>query len=446
VLVIAFDLKSGRFYLHTLSAMSKQIVELPVEHLKLGLYVSQLDRPWIETPFLFQGFAVQDEQELAELRRLCRSVFVEVTATEAEELRKLSAKPGQSDGKARERPAAQHLSLHAIEKNLTALQGQVPVKDSVPLKAELTEAKTVHAQAKQAVSQMMDRLRRGRGLDVPQLESAVDSMVESVVRNRDAMGWLARMKDKDDYLYRHSLAASVWALAFGRHLGLDKDTLKALGIGAMLLDIGKTKLPTELLQKTAKPTAEEWLLIRAHVEHGLEFVRSIPKMDEQVIAMVGTHHERFDGEGYPRKLSGDAIPLIGRIAGIVDCYDAMTSERHYAKPKSTYDSVRELKRLGGTWFQSELVELFIQAVGVFPTGTLVELNTGEVGVVVGQNRFRRLRPEVMLILDAQKKLRADFVIADLQEQSGAVGDTPSVWITRGLEAGAYGIDPTEYFL
>jgi putative nucleotidyltransferase with HDIG domain len=422
--------------------MSKQIVELPVEHLKVGLYVSQLDRPWVETPFLFQGFEVQDEQELAELRRLCRLVYVEVTAEEAQELEALASRSRKSKAAA----PVRHLGLEEISKNLTARQSHVPVKDSVPLKAELVEAKTVHAQAKQAVAQMMERLRRGRGLDVPQLEAAVESMVESVVRNRDAMGWLARMKNKDDYLYRHSLAASVWALAFGRHLGLDKDTLKALGVGAMLLDIGKTKLPTELLQKTAKPTAEEWSLIRAHVEHGLEFVRSIAGMDEQVVAMVATHHERFDGAGYPRKLQGDAIPLIGRIAGIVDCYDAMTSERHYAKPKSTYDSVRELKKLGGTWFQSELVELFIQAVGVFPTGTLVELNTGEVGVVVGQNRFRRLRPEVMLILDAEKKLRKDFVIADLQEQAGTTGDTPSVWITRGLEPGAYGIDPTEYFL
>ena len=332
-------------------------------------------------------------------------------------------------------PAApvRHLDLQQLETNLSARQSQVPVKDSTPLKTELSAAKTVHAEAKAAVAQMMDRLRKGRGLDVPQLESAVESMVESVVRNRDALGWLARMKSKDDYLYRHSLAASVWALAFGRHLGLDKETLKAVGVGAMLLDIGKTKLPTELLQKTEKPTAEEWNLIRAHVDHGVQFVRSIPKHRRAGVAMIGTHHERFDGEGYPRKLKGDAIPLIGRIAGIVDCYDAMTSERHYAKPKSTYDSVRELKRLAGAWFQSELVELFIQAVGVFPTGTLVELNTGEVGVVVGQNRFRRLRPEVMLILDAQKNLRAEFVIADLQEQSGAAGDTPSIWITRGLE-------------
>ena len=430
--------------------MSKQIVELPVEHLKLGLYVSRLDRPWIETPFLFQGFAVSDDQELAELKRLCKRVYVEVSAEEAKALRELSAQPTDGAPKGMAQPAKRasvtHLAMEELSKNLTARVNLVPAKDSVPLKDELASARAVHAEAKQAVTQMMERLRRGRGLDVPQLENVVESMVESVARNRDAMGWLARMKSKDDYLYRHSLAASVWALAFGRHLGLDKETLKALGLGAMLLDIGKTKLPTELLRKTDRPTPDEWAQIRAHVDHGLEFVRSTPGMDEQVVMMVATHHERFDGEGYPQKLKADAIPLIGRIAGIVDCYDAMTSERHYAKPKSTYDSVRELKRLGGSWFQAELIELFIQAVGVFPTGTLVELNTGEVGVVTGQNRFRRLRPEVMLILDAQKQLRSDFVIADLQEQGGAAGETPSIWITRGLEPGAYGIDPTEYFL
>jgi hypothetical protein len=165
------------------------------------------------------------------------------------------------------------------------------------------------------------------------------------------------------------------------------------------------------------------------------------------LTMLATHHERLDGSGYPRKLSGDEIPLVGRIAGIVDSYDAMIAERPYARPKSAYDAVRELKRLGGVAFPTQLVELFIQAVGVFPTGTLVELNTGEVGVVTGQNRFRRLRPEVMLILDAQKEMRDEFATVDLltcDENAGS--KEPTLWIKRGLERGAYGIDPAEYFL
>ena len=142
-----------------------------------------------------------------------------------------------------------------------------------------------------------------------------------------------------------------------------------------------------------------------------------------------------------------ATSAPGRIAGIVDSYDAMTSERHYARAKSTYEAVRELKRLGNSWFQAELVELFIQAVGVFPAGTLVELSSGEVGVVIAQNRFRRLRPEVMLLLDAEKQVRSEFSIIDLQlyaEKNDA--GNPVLWITQGLEPGAYGLDPAEYFL
>jgi putative nucleotidyltransferase with HDIG domain len=275
----------------------------------------------------------------------------------------------------------------------------------------------------------------------------VGSMVDSVFRNRDAMGWLARMKSTDDYLYNHSLATSVWALAFGRHLGLDRDTLKTIGTGAMLLDVGKTRLSTQILRKPDKPTEREWQLIRQHVEQGLELLRATSGLDSRVLTMVATHHERLDGSGYPHGMKGDEIPLLGRIAGIVDGYDAMIAERCYAQPRSAYDAVRELKQLGGSAYPAQLVELFIQAVGVFPTGTLVELNTGEVGIVTGQNRFRRLRPEVMLILDAHKNVRTEFTTVDLltcEENSG--NNEPALWIRRGLERGAFGIDPAEYFL
>ncbi len=334
-----------------------------------------------------------------------------------------------------------------MSRNLSARLHTVPKKDPVLLKSELGAARTVYGEARETVTKIFDRLKRGGGLDVQLMESVVDSMVDSIFRNREAMSWLARMKVKDDYLYSHSLASSVWALAFGRHLGLDKDTLRSVGIGAMLMDIGKTRLPTELLHKTAKLDAADWTRLKQHVELGLALVEEDPRADECVKTMLRTHHERTDGSGYPHGLRGDSIPMVGRIGGIVDCYDAMTSERAFARGKSTYEAVRELKRLGPTWFQAELIELFIQAVGVFPTGTLVELNSGEVAVVIAQNRFRRLRPEVMLILDPRKKVRGEFTLLDLQmyAKDNDVGNTP-LWITQGLEPGAHGVDPTEFFL
>jgi HD-GYP domain-containing protein (c-di-GMP phosphodiesterase class II) len=367
---------------------------------------------------------------------------VEVSVEEAEELKATARKAPVAH-----RDPCPPDPLEMLSTNPSALAAHVPIKDSVGLKSELSLASATFGEAKRAVGAIFDNLRRGGGLDVPHLQTVVGSMVDSVFRNRDAMGWLARMKSKDDYLYSHSLSASVWALAFGRHLGLDKETLTSVGTGAMLLDIGKTGLPTELLKKQGKPSDDEWRMIYTHVNQGIELLGAAPNVDNRILTMIATHHERFDGSGYPHKLKGDEIPLIGRIAGIVDSYDAMISERSYAKPKSTYDAVRELKRLGGIAFPPALVELFIQAVGVFPTGSLVELNTGEVGVVIGQNRYRRLRPEVMVILDATKKVRDEFTTIDLLTCDENTGNAePNLWITQGLERGAYGIDPTEYFL
>jgi HD-GYP domain-containing protein (c-di-GMP phosphodiesterase class II) len=424
--------------------LSKTIVQIPSERLRRGHYIYLLDRPWTDTPFLFQGFVVEDEQQLATLRRLCKVVYVQVSRAEARELNGTQV----SEAALSDRATTGGPDLLAeLALDAAAFVAQVPVKDVVPLKTELTLATTTFGEAKRTVSSIFENLRRGGGLDVPHLETVVDSMVDSVLRNRDAMGWLARMKSTDDYLYNHSLAASVWAMAFGRHLGLDKDTLKAVGTGAMLLDVGKTRLPSALLKKSGKPSKDQWRMIHAHVEHGLELLRAARGLDERILTMVATHHERLDGSGYPRGLQGDAIPLIGQIAGVVDSYDAMIAERCYAQPKSAYDAVRELKQLAGVAFPAQLVELFIQAVGVFPTGSLVELNTGEVGVVIGQNRFRRLRPEVMLILDAHKKAREEFTTIDLLTCEENSGDKePALWITRGLERGAYGIDPAEYFL
>ncbi len=422
--------------------MAKQIIEVPVADLEIGFYVSRLDRPWGESPFLFQGFEIETEEELAQLRQLCRSVQIEVSAPEAAEIL-----AGRARHAGKPSPQIRSDTLSEVSGRLTARLASVPEKDTIPLRTELAKAKTAFGEAKLGVTDLFDRLRRGAVLDVRTLETVVDSMVDSVFRNREAMSWLARMKSKDNYLYNHSLAGSVWALAFGRHLGLDKETLRSVGVGAMLLDVGKTKLSDELLKKSGKPARNEWRDIRRHVEYGLELVENDPKADERVKTMIRTHHERMDGSGYPQGLHGDAIPLLGRIAGIVDSYDAMTSDRIYAKGKSTYEAVRELKRLGGTWFQPELIDLFIQAVGVFPTGTLVELNTGEVGVVVAQNRFRRLRPELMLILDGKKRIRDEFSLIDLQMcQENNTDGNPGLWIIQGLEPGAYGIDPTEYFL
>jgi HD-GYP domain-containing protein (c-di-GMP phosphodiesterase class II) len=423
---------------------NKVLIEVPVEVLRLGLYVHTLDRPWEGTPFLFQGFELDSEDDIRTIQGLCRRVTVLASREEAGKLRAESS----TAEKSRRAPVdAGPDSLKLIENDPKSLASRVPEKDPVTFKAELNVAAEALGDARKQVNGIFDRVRSGAAVDPKELTGTMDAMVNSVFRNRDAMGWLARMRSKDDYVYSHSLATSVWALTFGRHLGLDKETLKILGTGAMLLDIGKTRIPDRLLKKPEAPNPTEWKLLQLHTRYGAKLVAQADNADPRIVSMIEMHHERFDGTGYPHGLKGDEIPLIARVAAIVDAYDAMISERAYAKAKSAYDAVRELMRQSGKAYQPELVDLFVQAVGVFPTGTLVELNTGEVGVVVAQNRFRRLRPEVTIILDADKKLCADFTTVNLLTcAANSDADKPGLWIERALEHGAYGIDPAEYFL
>lgn len=421
---------------------NKVLLEVPVEVLRLGLYVHTLDRPWEGTPFLFQGFELDSEDDIRTLQGLCKRVTVLTTPDEAAKLR---AESGRGKSK-RDLPDLPD-PFQLLEADPKALLARVPEKDPVHFKAELNVAAEALGDARRQVTDIYDRVRSGAAVDPQELSGAMDAMVNSVFRNRDAMGWLARMRSKDDYLYTHSLATSVWALTFGRHLGLDKETLKILGTGAMLLDVGKTRLPDRVLKKPDAPNATEWKLLQLHTRYGAKIISEADRVDPRIVSMVELHHERYDGTGYPRGLRGDQIPLIARVAAIVDAYDAMISERSYAKAKSAYDAVRELMKQAGKSYQPELVDLFVQAVGVFPTGTLVELNTGEVGVVVAQNRFRRLRPEVTIILGTDKKVCEDFTTVNLLTcAANADPEKPGLWIERALEQGAYGIDPAEYFL
>jgi HD-GYP domain-containing protein (c-di-GMP phosphodiesterase class II) len=421
--------------------MAKQLRQISVAQLQLGMYVHTLDRDWMGTPFLFQGFEITTDEELAQLRSLCKHVQVDMEDGVVLPAAPALLRAADAGGAA----VVDTLALAAADP--IALAATVPAVDEIELRTELSRAAEVMGSARTVVLSVFDQLRDGGGLEAAAIESVVESMVQSVFRNRHAMGWLARMRSKDDYLYTHSLSTSVWALTFGRHLGLDREAMKVLGTGAMLLDVGKTRMPAHLLRKPEALTPTEWKLLRLHARYGAQLLRADEALDQRVIEMVESHHERFDGSGYGSGLKGKEIPFLARVAGIVDAYDAMISERAYAKPKTAFQAVRELSSMAGTAFQPELVELFIQAVGVFPTGTLVELNTGEVGVVTAQNRYRRLKPEIMLILDANKQVRDDFTQIDLYScEANADPANPSLWITTGLDQNAYGIDPAEYFL
>jgi HD-GYP domain-containing protein (c-di-GMP phosphodiesterase class II) len=399
------------------------------DELEIGMYVQELDRPWIETPFLFQGFTINTAEDIEKLKEFCDYVFI----TEEQHLmRPELARPTDT-------AANRTVSVKGLPSTPVHYQDQVGVEQ------ELGVARSAHHNLTKEVHALVGSIRIGRDISAREIAKAVEQMIDSIIRNPDAFFWLTMLKKVDSYAYHHAVDSSALAVAFGRHLGFGKEELNDLAIGVLLCDIGNTRLPKSLLRKPGKLSPDDREMIRQHVAHTVDIMKAIPGISETAVEIAYTHHERFNGSGYPRGLKGNEIPIGGRIAAIVDYYDAITSDRPYNPALSSHLAIRRLYERRNVDFQEELVEQFIQTLGVYPTGSLVELSTGEVGVVLSQNRLRALRPKVMLILDKNKVAYGIFPTLDLiAEPRDSEGNI--IEILRAVEPNTYGIDPKNYYL
>jgi HD-GYP domain-containing protein (c-di-GMP phosphodiesterase class II) len=310
---------------------------------------------------------------------------------------------------------------------------------------EIETARDVHDKAKTLIAEMMEELQKNRMPDVEKVKETVDGMVDSIVRNPDALLWLTKLKTKDSYTYGHSIDVSIYLASFGRHLGLPKDDLNMLGMAGMLQDIGKIRLPKEILEKNQRLTPQELEIVKSHVGESMKILTETPGVPKQVLNIVANHHERFDGTGYPRKLQGDAIGMYASMAAIVDTFEAMTSERPYSKAMTAQEALRTMHGWKDKTFEKTLVEQFIQCVGIYPVGSLVELNTGDIGIVIAQNRVRRLQPRIMLLMDGLKEKYKTPISLDLLTEPVAYGNTV-YQIKKSLPPNSHGIDPREYYL
>ncbi|MDA3912987.1 HD-GYP domain-containing protein [Oleiagrimonas sp.] len=409
---------------------SSQELRIDVHGVRVGMYVSRLDRPWINTPFLLEGFLVSSSEEIEDLQRYCKSVYVDVTRGQSPELRyvQLEQEGGQQNNR-----------------NEFAAMGKTLWKQITEFEDELPKARDAHKILRAGIEEIMEDLRQGHSLQLSKLSKGVDAMVNSITRNPNAFGWLREIKRKDNYVYHHALSCSVWAASFGRHLGLIHDELTELTLAGLLFDVGKTRLPLEMLNMRGRFSDEDHAVMQTHVQHSLDILEKTSDISPKIIEAVATHHERHDGSGYPNGLSRDSIPIYGRILGLIDSYDAMTSIRPHMPSRSPHQAVMDLYESRGTLFQPELVEQFIQTSGIYPTGSLVELTDGQVGVVTTVHNLKRLRPTVMLLLDAEKQPLKEFNSVNLAARNPA-GEGYALGIKSGLPQGAFGIDPTDLFI
>lgn len=389
--------------------------------LGIGMFVSRLDRDWVGTPFPFQGFYIESDAQIEQLAAYCDSVFVDVER-------------GPSPDAARSPLATGGNGLP---------RGGKPYVDTADLLEELPRALEVRDQVHALATRLIGDVRDGNVLSRGEVRAAMEHMVDSLLRNADAMFWLVGLMKRDDYAYSHAVNCSALATAIGRQLALPRDVLVELATGGLLLDIGKARVPDTLYNHHRPLSNEGRLRMQAHVGEGLQAIDAAGVGGTWVREMLACHHERHDGGGYPQGLKGLQIPLGGRIGALVDTFDALTSSRPHRRPVSRHEALQTIYRAGNQLFQGELVEQFMQSLGVYPTGSLVELSTGQVGIVMAQNQARRLRPRVMLLLTADKQRYTPFRDVDLM---GETDDGRPVTIVAALDPGAYGLNPADLYL
>ncbi|MCK5336713.1 MAG: DUF3391 domain-containing protein [Gammaproteobacteria bacterium] len=389
--------------------------------LKKGMYVSNLDRPWLDTPFLIQGFYIQDKDEIRALDKYCEYVYIDTD-------RGVSADMYWDDNFTL--PSNQYLELFIRSRvRQVEYQNEHSVEDEMP---------TAHAVFEAAIEKyvsIMSAIQQGTNLDLKKIKLLIESLIDSVLRNPDAMLWLAQLRQSDDYLFPPSVHHCVMAIAFARFAGLPKEDIYHLATGTLLFDIGKLNIKEEVLLKRTLLNDDEFDKVKHHVDEGYDYLVLFDSLHEDSLNTVLTHHERYDASGYPNKLSGRQIPIFGRVAGMIDCYQAMISKRPYSEAISAHAALQKLFSWRNKYFQAELVEQFLKCMGVYPTGSLLEMKSGEVGVVLSQNPERHIKPNVRLLLDKNKNDFGDYPVINLMHETGK----ESYEILRGLDPGAYGI-------
>lgn len=428
--------------------MAIKQIKIDVNELTLGMFVSGLDRPWTQTPFPLQGFYINTLEEIQLLKIHCHHAFIDIAKGPGPvkaNLRTLT-NPGVSilgNPKSKVKNKVTDVAPIKIQRD------QYPVVET--LGREIIRARELHQQVYHAIGEVMRQVGSGnQEVPIQETKRAASNMVDSVLRSPDAFTWLSRVKEKDEYTYSHAVRCAVWGILFGRHIGLPKIDLDVLALGLLLKDLGKTRLPLELIEKPSRTSAEQ-AAYEKFVDFGVEILREVQDIKPRVTSVVKTHCERLNGTGFPEQLRGDKIPLLGKIAGIVTFYDETTTPRGENRSYSPSKSVAKLYEVRDELFQAELVVEFIRAIGLYPTGTLVELNTGEVAVVVEQNFERRLKPKIMIVMDTLKKPLDEPMYLDLAEDEKAKqakldagkithSELEKIEIAQDLDPGAYELD------
>jgi putative nucleotidyltransferase with HDIG domain len=353
-------------------------VKVLATDLKVGMYVGELDRDWSESNFLFQGFTINDKADIAEIQSQCSHVFVDFSSSEKYK--------DYLDGlKKNKKPGVQIKKREVHE--------------------EFADASKTFISSSKAVKTMLDQISLGEAFDLKSVTTTVSSCVYSILRNEDALMMLTQIRNSDEYTAEHCMRVGIMCIAFAKFLDHEEEFLHEIGICGMLHDVGKMKVPDAILNKPGRLTNEEMIVMRKHTTFGYEILLKKRHLTPSAIDVVLSHHERMDGNGYPRGLTREKISYHSKLISIVDTHDAITSKRIYMEARSPTFAYKILMEGRDSQFDAELVLKFIEWLGVYPAGSIVEMRNGQLGIVISVNRNKnlKLKPKVLLITDKNQK-------------------------------------------
>jgi HD-GYP domain-containing protein (c-di-GMP phosphodiesterase class II) len=404
--------------------------KITIDQLKVGMYVESVDKSWLDVPFFRRK--ITSEEQIEKLRKYYINEVnidtdrgVDLARDQSETVVAVMEEPLPRDSGESETDQADRAKI-------------VPAK----YEEEIPVAKQAYTQAITSVSEFLREARAGRMTSEQEMKDVVSGLVDSCMRNDDALISLTKLLSHDEYTFGHSVNVTIFTLALAKALGLEHSQLQELGESTLVHDVGKMLIPTELLNKPGKLTPEEFEVVKQHADLGAKFLRENFPAHESLALVAQDHHERLDGSGYPFGKSGDEISQWGQIAMIADVYDALTSDRCYKAGVPPAQAVALIYRLSEE-FNPLYVERFIECVGIYPIGSLVRLNNGDVGLVSRTHHDDLLRPDVSVIYQGGRRLKRPRLVS-LNETDEA-GDH-RLKIVDILQPDAFGVDPARQLL
>lgn len=399
----------------------EQIKKIAVVDLRTGMHIHDMDGGWLSHDFLRTNFAVKNDNVLAKLQRSgLKHLYIDTS-------RGLDVACGENGAEVARQVAQQLDSIAAA--------AEQPGK-RVSVEEEMEAARDIVKEANSITKSLMSDIRLGRRIEVDSFEPVAEKVMDSVMRNKDALVSLTRIKSKDDYTFMHSVSVSGLMVNFARAENMSDDVIKEIALGGILHDIGKMMVPDEVLNKPGKLSDEEFVVMKRHVDHSRELLEKIPGMTPNVIDVVLQHHERVDGSGYPLKLKGDRISTVGAMSAIVDVYDALTSVRVYKDAWEPTNTLKKMIEWSDNHFNKKLLRDFIQCLGIYPVGTLVEMRSGRVAVVLEQSESKITKPVIKIFYNR----KTGYIPAEIIDLSNLQDDE----IRRAVSPTEYGIDMSAF--